>query len=158
MPDEAFDGMPEVMASLRSFGSRRHARGGTEHLPFFTPLLDARRAATAATSRADAIAAFDAAQLVRALDRAVADFAEARFPGRPPARRALAAELADASAPLRAALVRLGALASAAQGNANDESWRAWVEQLRACFATADSLWPVLDAALAAPTTGEAKR
>lgn len=156
VPDEAFDGMPEVMASLRSFGSHRHTRGGTEHLPFFTPLLEARRAATAATSRADAIAAFDAAPLVRALDGAVADFAEARFPGRPPARRALAAELTDASAPLRAALVRLGALASAA--HANEEGWRAWVEQLRACFATADTLWPVLDAALAAPTTGEAKR
>ncbi len=150
MADEPFTGLPEVMASLRSFGSTRHGRGSAEHLRFFTPLLEARRTAAGARTRADAIAALDAATLVRALDRAVAELAGARFASRPPARRALAAALADESEPLRAALVRLGELALAARKGA-DADWQAWVEQLRVCFATADALWPVLDDALAIP-------
>lgn len=151
MPDEMFAGIPEVMASLRSFGSGRSTHQDAEPLRFFAPLLDARRVAASARSRAEAVAAFDPPALTKALDRIVAEFASARHAARPPARRALEAELEDALAPLRVALVRLGELAPAAGASDADEAWRAWLEQLRACFTAADVLWPVLDGALARP-------
>lgn len=154
MPDESFGGLPEVMASLRSFGSPRSTPGSAETMRFFTPLLDARRAAATARSRAEAVAAFDAAALMKALDRAVAQIAKVRFAERPPARRALEAELDDALTPLRSALLGLGRLAPAARESEAESDWRAWLDQLRACFATADALWPVLDAVLA-PTPRE---
>ena len=95
------------------------------------------------------VAAFDAAAMVRSLDRTVTELAAARHAAGPPARRALEAELADATEPLRVALVRLGELAPAARASDADAEWTVWVDQLRACFGIADALWPALDDALA---------
>lgn len=162
MPDESFPGLPEVMASLRRVGSARSTRGQAEPLRFFAPLLEARRAAARARSRAEAVAAFPASSLNAAIRRVLTELAGERFASHPPARRAFEAELEDVVEPLRAALVRLGELAPAAraqaegegEGEASDAAWQAWLAQLRTCFAAADTIWPALDAALA-PRAGE---
>lgn len=156
---DAFSGLPEIMASLRSFGPSRRARqsGGSMpspalHLRFFAPLLEARKAAARAGRPAEAVAAFDTTAMVARLDAEVLAFARECHPRQAPARRALEAELGEIVAPLRAALVRLGQLAVQAQvAGSHDASWQRWLHQLRAIFEVADTMWPLLDRALQPP-------
>ncbi|HEU4612751.1 MAG TPA: hypothetical protein VFS15_11765, partial [Kofleriaceae bacterium] len=66
MPDPIppFDELPELMLSLRNFGSRRGRSDeqralDDEEARFFAPILDARRAAAAAVTRIQVVSAFD---------------------------------------------------------------------------------------------------
>jgi hypothetical protein len=148
--------LPELTRTLRAFGSsraRRVAPGGRttdaiEQRRFFGPFLDARRAAGAANGDA-AIAAFSGSALADALNETLRQFAADRQPDPGPARRALEAELVDASEPLFDALTALRESAETAIAAAEDlRLWRLWFTQLRVTFETADRVWMSLDQAL----------
>jgi hypothetical protein len=149
--------LPELTRTLRAFGSSRARRGvggraseGTEQQRFFAPFLDARRSVGALGGH-PALAAFRAAELARALADTLGQFAAERHPEPGPARRALEAELIDASEPLFDALTALGETADAALAAEHDlRRWRAWSAQLRATFETADRVWVALDDTLEA--------
>jgi len=146
--------LPELTRTLRTFGSRRGQRGrrpgaAAEQQKFFATLVDARRAASKSSSAAETIAAFESAALTRSLDEALRRFASERFGQNGPARRALEAELVDASEPLHAALRALGERASAAVEHADEiRAWRSWAASLRDVFEAADRVWVALDGAL----------
>ena len=155
---DPFPELPELMLSLRSFGSRRgspiEARAlEEEQARFFAPLLDGRRAAAQAVSRPQVIAAFDSRQLAELVDGVLREFAAVRFATHAPARRALEAELFEIVEPLRDALTVLAGLAEAIPSDRNgpgaDERWTLWVAQLRVVFRVADTSWPALRVALA---------
>jgi hypothetical protein len=146
--------IPELTRTLRAFGSSRARRVGgrktdaTEQQRFFAPLLDARRAAGGADGNT-AIRAFSGVLLADALTKTLKQFAADREPETGPARRALEAELVDASEPLFDALTVLRQSADAAIASTEDlRVWRVWSAQLRTTFETADRVWMALDAAL----------
>jgi hypothetical protein len=148
--------VPELTRTLRAFGSsrgRRVAPGGrttdaSEQQRFFAPFLDARRAAGGAAGTG-AIEAFGRAALSEALAATLRQFATDRQPEPGPARRALEAELVDASEPLFDALAALRESAEAALASPEDlRLWRVWSAQLRMTFETADRVWIALDEAL----------
>jgi hypothetical protein len=148
--------LPELTRTLRAFGSSRARRVGpggrttdaTEQRRFFAPFLDARRIAGTAAGDA-AITAFSGRALADALTETLKQFAADRQPETGPARRALEAELVDASEPLFDALTVLRQSADAAIAAAEDlRLWRVWSAQLRATFETADRVWMSLDEAL----------
>ena len=154
--------LPELMLSLRSFGSRRGVPNeagslDAEQEHFFAPLLDGRRTAAQAMSRAQAVAAFDSRRLTALFDDAVREFAAARFATQAPARRALEAELFEILEPLRDALTVLASLAERIPFGQNsvaaDEQWTLWLAQLRVVFRVADTSWPALRDALASSAT-----
>jgi hypothetical protein len=152
--------LPELMLSLRSFGSRRGTPNESramdeEQERFFAPLLDGRRTAAQAISRPQIVAAFDSRRLAALLDAAVRQFAADRFASQAPARRALEAELFEIIEPLRDALTVLASLAEAipiGQSSAGDEQWALWLAQLRVVFRIADTSWPAMREALASST------
>jgi hypothetical protein len=161
--------VPEVTRALRAFGSRRgqrgaRATGADEQHRFFTPLLVARRAASAAITPAEVIAAFDAEALARAFNAALVRFAEERYRESPPARRALTAELTDLAEPLQATLDSLRDAERSAAADLEDlRSWREWAAAVRATFEIADRVWLTLDDALDAaqrrlPSVSDAQR
>ena len=155
---DLFPELPELMLSLRSFGSRRGSPNESgpmdeEQERFFAPLLDGRRAAAQAISRAQVVAAFDALYLAAILDATIRQFAAARFANQAPARRALEAELFEVVEPLRDALTVLASLAEAMPFGQNapvaDERWTLWLAQMRVVFRLADASWPAMREALA---------
>jgi hypothetical protein len=158
---DAFDELPELMLSLRSFGSRRAspnegAAFADEQDRFFSPLLEGRRMAAQAISRSQVIAAFDSQRLTGIIDATVRGIAAERYGSRAPARRAFEAALFEIIEPLREALDVLQGLAyviSRNQGAAiADDQWTPWLAQLRVVFHVADASWPALrDALTAAP-------
>ena len=159
-----FDDLPELTRSLRSFGSRRPSGKGAaerdEQARFFAPLLEARRRAAAAPTRAQIAASFDARQLLSELDATLRDFASERFAARPPARRAFEAELFEIAEPLRLSLHRLREHASQLANEhvgAGDDWWAGWLAQLRATFRIADDSWPPMRDALDAAPLAVAK-
>ena len=156
--------LPELTRTLRALGSAR--LGGTSQVLFFGPLLDARRRAADARTAHARVRAFRAADLDRALERAleriVADWPDPR----PPARRALRHELLERVSAYSSALRELDHLAARVL-DASDvdqlEHWRAWTRQLVAVFQTADRTWlgirPVVEALRRRePRTGSEKR
>jgi hypothetical protein len=155
---DLFPELPELMLSLRSFGSRRGSPNESGSLDeeqerFFAPLLDGRRAAAQAISRPQVVAAFDAPRLAAILDATVHQFAAARFATQAPARRALEAELFEIVDPLRDALTVLASLAEAIPFAQNapvaGEQWTLWLAQVRVVFRLADASWPAMREALA---------
>jgi hypothetical protein len=146
-PDQVEYGeLPELTRALRALGSSRRSGGSLQSL-FFHPLVDARRRAADAKTAPARVAAFDAAQLGQALDRAI-DRIVAEWPDkRDSVRRALRAEMQDRASPYASALALLAERAVAAR--AADEAgrlaaWRAWTVQLAATFAAADRSWLAL--------------
>ena len=154
--------LPELTLALRTLGSRRRRGGeGNEHERFFAPLLEARRAAARAPDVETAVTAFDPDRLNAAFDKTLRALAADHAPsGRAAARRALEARLQERVAPIREAVLELTQLADAlliADEEARPDAWRAWADQLRRVFASADRCWPSIDAALtggAAPRRG----
>lgn len=152
-----FDELPELMRSLRSFGSRRGgpddaAISFSDQNRFFAPLLEGRRSATQAISRPQVVAAFDARRLTAAIDATIRAFAAERFATDAPARRALEAELFEIVQPLRGALqllARLGEPIPLTVAAVKEEYWTVWLTQLRVVFHLADASWPALREALA---------
>jgi len=141
-----FGELPELARALRAMGSTRRSSGERQS-HFFLALIDARRGAADATSPEAKVAAFDAPELARALDRVVerilADWADKR----PSARRALRAELSDRVAPYASALTALATQATLALGASGDgrlAAWRAWTVQLAVVFDAADRTWIAL--------------
>jgi hypothetical protein len=150
--------LPELMLSLRSFGSRRGPPNESESLLeeqdlLFAPLLDARRTAAQAISRPQVVAAFDSRRLAALIEAAVRQLAAGRFATHAAARRALEAELFEIVEPVRDALTILASLAEAIpfgeSAPAADERWRLWLAQLRLVFRVADASWPALRDVLA---------
>jgi hypothetical protein len=156
-----FEELPELTRSLRSFGSRRHAPNENPALDeaqarFFAPLLDARRTAATALTRAQVAAAFDARRIGASIDATIRAFAAERFQARPPARRAFEAELFEIVEPVSLALRALReaseALAAAlTSGEQYEQQWNHWLAELRFVFRTADDRWAPLCRALEAP-------
>jgi hypothetical protein len=134
--------IPELTRALRALGSRNVL--GPEQEALFGPLLLARKRAERATELRTRLAAFDAAALRDAWERALRDSATRRFPHDAPDRRALAAELADIAAPYLAALERVERAASAVRGAPETSRlrlWREWTAAVAELFASADRLW-----------------
>ena len=155
---DLFPELPELMLSLRSFGSRRGSPNESgsldeEQARFFAPLLDGRRTAAQAISRPQVVAAFDSRRLAALVDATVREFAAVRFATQAPARRALEAELFEIVEPLRDALTVLASLAEAIPFGQStpvaDEEWSIWLAQLRVVFRVADASWPPMRDALA---------
>jgi hypothetical protein len=146
--------LPELTRTLRAFGSRRGQRGprttaARDQQRFFAPLIDARKAALAATAPGATILAFDAQRLTTAITDALHGLVGERFAEPGPEQRALEAELLDLSEPLADALTALGEAAASAAADIDDlRRWRAWAAQLRATFEIADRVWMTLDASL----------
>ena len=99
------------------------------------------------------VRAFSAADLNRALERAI-DRIVADWPdGRPPARRALRHELIERVRPYSTALRHLEEVTAAVLGadeTSQLSAWRVWTRQLISVFEAADRTWlairPVVDA------------
>ena len=104
--------LPEVTRALRALGSRRGARG-TRRNPtdkearFFAPLITARRASMEARDAGGVIASFGAKRLAQEIAATTLEFAAVQAAGHPARRRALEAELADATDQLTVALTDL---------------------------------------------------
>lgn len=146
------------MLSLRSIGSRRSQPTAlpemvAEQERYFAPLLDARRAAAKAVTRAQVIAAFEGRRLTALIDANVRAFATERFGTRAPARRAFEAELFEIVEPLRDEIQSLREIAerpASTEGSPEQTAhWSHWLEQLRVVFRVADGSWPTIAAALA---------
>lgn len=109
--------------------------------------MDARRKAAAARTPEARIAAFEAADLRRALQRLI-DRVVAGWPDtRDSARRALRTELEDRAAPYTQALDDLAARAGivgSSDKSARSDAWRSWTMQLITTFAAADRTWSAL--------------
>jgi hypothetical protein len=156
-PIPPFDELPELTLSLRSFGSRRRLPNDTgarqdDQERFFGPLLEGRRAASSAVTRAEVVAAFDGQRVTALIDSELRAFASERFATRAPARRAFEAELFEIVEPLHDALLvlrSLGEMLTIGQDSAaHGEQWMLWLAQLRVVFRIADSSWPPLCDAL----------
>jgi ribosomal 50S subunit-recycling heat shock protein len=136
--------IPELTRALRSLGSSRLRAGGTAQREFFAPLLDARRRAEESVGRAGVVRAFDPERLHRALDGYLSQLTERRADARPAARRAFAAQAAEAAEPLRAAIdvVRdRAATAANPPADARVATWRSWSGALHDLFSAADQCW-----------------
>jgi len=161
-----FDELPELTLSLRSFGSHRRLPNDDQALQeeqrrFFAPLLDARRTASLALTRPQAVVAFDARRLTALVDATIRAFAADRFAARAPARRAFESELSEIIDPLRQALQVLGGLAATITARVESpeqyERWTLWLAQLRVVFHVADSSWQPLCETLATAARAPAK-
>lgn len=141
--------LPELTRALRSLG-RRRGETATDADRFFEPLLAARHAA-AAGGVSDALRAFRGAAIAEQLERTAASFAEAHYPDRPSARRALEARLSEHLEPLAAALRDLDeAAADVIEGTSPAvAAWREWTRRLQLVFERADECWAHLAAELA---------
>ena len=126
--------LPELTRSLRSLGEQRDAATEAAHAAIFLPLLDAR--AQAAGAPIDAVLAALRGDALSARVEARAVDAAVQGVGEPARVRALTAQTGELMEPLRAALLALDVLASAARDDA--AGWDAWVAQLRRVFASAD--------------------
>jgi hypothetical protein len=138
--------LPELARSTRAMGSSRRS-GGERQSFFFLALLDARLRAAQATTPDARIQAFDAAELSRALDRAIEQFLADWPDKRPSARRALRSELGERvvgySAELSALSERSREARAATEGD-RLTAWRAWTTQLSRTFEAADRAWLAL--------------
>lgn len=135
--------LPELTRALRALGAYRSS-GFAEHDRFFSPLLNARRHAQAATEPLAQVAAFDPAVLRARLDELVRRTAADRYPEHPPARRALEAELQECVEPLAARLAALAEAASVVRDESDElrlAAWRQWTSTLAEVFVTADRCW-----------------
>lgn len=143
-----FGELPEFARALRAMGSARHS-GGERQSGFFFALIEARRRAADATDPEGRVRAFDAAELGRALDRAI-DRLVSEWPDkRASARRAFRAELGHRVEPYAAALRTLsacGAEFASAGTDSRLEAWQAWTTQLGTVFVAADRAWLSLTA------------
>ena len=132
--------------ALKALGSSRQS-GGELQSHFFLALLDARRKAADAAAPPDRVRAFDAAELGRALDRAIERILADWPDKRPSARRALRAELAERVGHYSATLVLLANRANEVLDATESQrlgAWRAWTTQLAAVFDSADRAWMAL--------------
>lgn len=136
--------VPELTLPLRALGVRPGLPGADEQARFFASLLAARRRAERTTDWHAALGAFDASSLRAEMTGTLRDFARARFPRRPPDRRALEAALLDAlerlDRPLAALTVEANEVRSGPAASCVG-AWRRWTEAVRTLFVAADRCW-----------------
>jgi hypothetical protein len=142
--------LPELTASLRSYGSSR-AGAGEEQDAFFAPL----RLALAASARGigQPGGSFAADRLAADLRSQIAQLASSRFPTRAPERRALEAELGDRTGAVgrRLDLLRAAEMdRDHAPASRRFAAWRQWSEALTDVFNAHDACWAHVRSALAA--------
>lgn len=144
MTDDAPEfALPEFLRPLRALGAARWLRDA-DHERFFVVLLNARRAAARVRTVEGQVAAFQADRLRRALTGAVEQMAVARYAKSAADRRAFAAQVTDAGAPVWAALDTLeqrGAALAGAATDARSAAWQAWTAALQQLFLAADAWW-----------------
>lgn len=144
--------LPELARSLRALGHQPNAAAEAAHAAIFTPLLDARTRAAGGSADVILSAIRGSALIARieanAVDAAVHGVDE-------PARvRALSAQTAELMAPLRTALVELDARVPS--DVIETSGWDAWIAQLRAAFAAADTACSALSRLIANRSEQEA--
>jgi hypothetical protein len=143
--------LPEVTRALRALGSRRGARGTRrnptdQEASFFAPLIAARRASMEARDAGGVIAAFGAKRLAQEIAATILAFAVAQAAGHPARRRALEAELGDASDQLTLALTDLEQVAALAISDVDDLGrWRVWAAGVQRVFEAADRSWVAIE-------------
>jgi hypothetical protein len=143
--------LPEVTRALRALGSRRGSRGTRRSPPdkearFFAPMIAARRASMESRDAGGVIAAFGAKRLAQEVTATILDFAAVQAAGHPARRRALEAELGDASEQLTVALADLEQLAALAISDVDDLGrWRAWAAGVQHVFEAADRSWAAIE-------------
>ena len=145
--------LPEMMLSLRGFGSRR-SQPGEEHVRFFDLLLEARRRAERARVTEEFVRAFDAGALRAEVQRRLSEFATERYPDRPGDRRALLAELTECAEGLLREIDLLGEEERrllASDSSTRFAHWRSWSATVRKIFERADACWFAMLPALDAP-------
>jgi hypothetical protein len=148
--------LPELMRSLRAFGSSR-ALPGAEHDRFFAPFIERLRALRVEHARSAApwraVDVMDATHAGAELRATLSALAADRYPSSPPDRRALEAELLDEAEDVLGAL---DALTAAAQrlGVAPEQvrvaAWREWCAAAANALAAADRCWARVVPALGA--------
>lgn len=135
--------LPELTRPLRALGSARWLRDA-DHARIFTPLLTARRAAARVHTAEGHAAAFQPERLRRALTDAIEQMAATRHPRSAPDRRAFAARITDAGAPVWRSLDAIEERAAAmtrAAAAARAAAWDEWVAELQRFFLAADAWW-----------------
>lgn len=143
--------LPEVTRALRALGSRRGTRGSRRNptdkeARFFAPLIAARRASMSARDAATVIASFDAKRLAQEIAATLLAFAAEGGIGHPARRRALEAELSDATDQLSLSLTQLDDLATRAADDVDDLGrWRMWAAAVQHVFEAADRSWSVIE-------------
>ena len=149
--------LPELTRTMQSLGSRR-GRPGADHDRFFGGLLAARRAAEGFVEVESRLVAFDPHRLTQALTTVLAELAAERYPGSPPDRRALEAELLEYAERLFETLSSLGEAATRVRESGTDVRllrWREWTWAVQRVFEEADRCWvaslPALTATMPAP-------
>ena len=143
---------PEFMRSLRWFG-RPDAPASHAQTRWFAPLLEARRRLAGVSDPIAQAALFDPDAVLAGLAEALAALAAERAPESAPRRRAIEAELEDATDGVRVALAGVALAGSALAGSAGDTrlaEWRRWIGTIQALFRAADDAWPLVARALGA--------
>lgn len=143
--------MPELTRGLRHFATPSAL--GSDHAVYFAPLLSARKAAHEAGLWTGRLAAFDANRLRGSWHEMLGALAASRFSRGGADRRALTAELEDATVGVLAALDAVEHTARAVRSAADDRdrqsAWTAWLSAVRSLFVAADEGWGVIVPVLA---------
>jgi hypothetical protein len=142
--------VPEFTRGLRMLGSRR-AGVHDAQVRFFAPLLQARRRVEEAADLDERVATFETHVLSERLRQVVSALAAEAHPGSAPERRALEAELLEASEGTLAALEGVGQAAARYREAGAErcfEAWRRWASAVAAVFGEADRGWGRMMAAL----------
>ena len=126
--------LPELARSLRSLGHQPDAASEAAHAAIFAPLLDARTRAAGAPADV-VLGAMRGSALIARIEANAVDAAVNGVEA-PAHVRAFTAQTTELMAPLRAALLALDERADSA---ADGSGWDAWIAQLRATFAAADT-------------------
>lgn len=152
--------VPEFTRGLRTLGSRRSVAHADE-ARFFAPLLQSRRLMEAEGELERRLATFPASVMRERLEHLLATLAGEAHPESAPERRALEAELLEASEPLLARLddvaVAAGRFTRAPEAQRFD-AWRAWVAEVAGVFAEADRSWARIVQVLPSPPASVPRR
>ncbi|HEX7122649.1 MAG TPA: hypothetical protein VF178_09800 [Gemmatimonadaceae bacterium] len=152
--------VPEFTRGLRVLGSPR-AQAHDSETRFFAPLIQARRRVEDEGEPERRVAAFAARHLVERYRQLLTTLATEAHPDSAPDRRALEAELFEATEALLARLDEVQQAAGqfeAASENIRFDQWRIWVERVAAVFAEADRSWVAMSQVLPPAPRGEKRR
>src|SRR5690606_15254807 len=139
--------VPEFARGLRTLGSPRARVNRETETRFFAPLLQARRRVEDEGEPDQRVAAFAARLVAERLQQLIAALATEAYPESAPDRRALEAELLEATEALFARLEEVDEAAERfrqAPDESRFEHWRTWTARVAAAFAEADRSWVVI--------------
>jgi hypothetical protein len=145
---------------MRVLGSSR--RGSSDaQIRYFAPLLKARRRLEEEFHLESRLDTFDAERLKLQVANSLTAFARELCPHSAPDRRAMEAELFDASEAFFAALQRVGAAAENWRDGSDSrrfELWREWIREVDSLFRAADRSWIAAAPLIATSAGGDEKR